>query len=313
MDEMLAPAKVAGELAYLDRAYSGGFERPYGWAWLLALHAEAQRHEAEWADHLEPLALAFAERFKSYLPRLTYPVRTGTHFNTAFAMILALDWADANDGALAALDSRPRGGLLWRRPRLSGLGAGRRRFPVAGADRGLADAPDLARSGLSRLVRRFPARSRRPHSAEPVHARLRLGPDGRQDRPSRRGQPQPRLVLARARRGAGAGACRAGAGDCRWSISTPACPTSPAIIWASIGWRPSRCWRWKRETEQVLRTASRPARQPLGARQLRQLYPRNRRTSIAERFKGSHPWGGKVLPAGSGRSSTVARSCIDRQ
>ena len=39
LDEMLTPDKVAGELAYLDRAYTGGFERPYGWAWLLALHA----------------------------------------------------------------------------------------------------------------------------------------------------------------------------------------------------------------------------------------------------------------------------------
>ncbi len=94
---MLTPDKVAGELAYLDRAYTGGFERPYGWAWLLALHAEAQRHEADWADKLAPLAAAFAERFKAYLPKLTYPIRTGTHFNTAFAMILALDWAEAND------------------------------------------------------------------------------------------------------------------------------------------------------------------------------------------------------------------------
>ena len=103
LDEMLTTEKVAGELAYLDRAYTGGFERPYGWAWLLALHAEAQRHEAEWAENLAPLAAAFAERFHAYLPKLTYPIRTGTHFNTAFAMILALDWARSNDPALAAL------------------------------------------------------------------------------------------------------------------------------------------------------------------------------------------------------------------
>src|SRR5687768_18438953 len=103
-DEMLAPDKVAGELAYLDRAYSGGFERPYGWAWLLALHREAQRHpDSPWAEHLDPLARAFADRFKAYLPRLTYPVRAGTHFNSAFAMVLALDWAEANDSALADL------------------------------------------------------------------------------------------------------------------------------------------------------------------------------------------------------------------
>jgi hypothetical protein len=101
-DEMLTPEKVAGELDYLDRAYSGGFERPYGWAWLLALHAEAQRQdEPGWAEALAPLASAFADRFGTYLPRLTYPIRTGTHFNTAFAMILALEWAEANDEALA--------------------------------------------------------------------------------------------------------------------------------------------------------------------------------------------------------------------
>jgi len=103
-DEMLAPEKVAGELAYLDRAYSGGFERPYGWAWLLALHAEAQRHgDRPWAADLAPLAEAFADRFRAFLPKLTYPIRTGTHFNTAFALILALGWAEANDPSLAVL------------------------------------------------------------------------------------------------------------------------------------------------------------------------------------------------------------------
>jgi hypothetical protein len=103
-DEMLTPEKVAGELAYLDRAYSGGFERPYGWAWLLALDAEAQRQDdPAWAEALAPLARAFAERFSAYLPRLSYPIRVGTHFNTAFAMILALEWAEANDATLAAL------------------------------------------------------------------------------------------------------------------------------------------------------------------------------------------------------------------
>jgi hypothetical protein len=102
--EMLIEEKVAGELAYLDRAYSGGFERPYGWAWLLALHLEAVSHEDRpWAASLRPLAEAFAGRFFSYLPRLTYPIRAGTHFNTAFALILALDWAEAMDPALAAL------------------------------------------------------------------------------------------------------------------------------------------------------------------------------------------------------------------
>lgn len=103
-DEALTAAKVAGELAYLDRAYSGGFERPYGWAWLLALHGEALRHEdRDWAANLAPLASAFADRFRAYLPKLTYPIRVGTHFNTAFAMILSLEWAEKADPTLAAL------------------------------------------------------------------------------------------------------------------------------------------------------------------------------------------------------------------
>jgi hypothetical protein len=103
-DEMLVPDKVAGELDYLDRPYSGGFERPYGWAWLLALHGEAARHEdAGWGEALAPLARAFAARFHDFLPRLTYPIRTGTHFNTAFAMILGLEWAEANDAELGSL------------------------------------------------------------------------------------------------------------------------------------------------------------------------------------------------------------------
>ena len=103
LDEMIEPDKVAGELAYLDRAYTGTFERPYGWAWLLALHGEAQRHEAGWAASLEPLAQAFADRFTRFLPKLTYPIRTGAHYNTAFALILTLGWAEANDPELAAL------------------------------------------------------------------------------------------------------------------------------------------------------------------------------------------------------------------
>lgn len=103
-DAMLTPEKVAGELAYLDRAYSGGFERPYGWAWLLALHLEATRADrGDWAEALAPLARAFATRFSTFLPRLTYPLRVGTHFNIAFAMILALEWAEAHDESLAAL------------------------------------------------------------------------------------------------------------------------------------------------------------------------------------------------------------------
>ena len=85
-----------------------GFERPYGWAWCLMLAAELNRHETDegrrWAATLNPLADAFARRFKTFLPLATYPVRVGTHYNTAFALRLALDHAEGSgDAALAAL------------------------------------------------------------------------------------------------------------------------------------------------------------------------------------------------------------------
>ena len=102
-DAMLTPAKVAGELAYLDRPLTAGFERPYGWAWLLALHAEASRHAEGWGEALAPLAAAFTTRFMTYLPKLTYPLRAGTHGNSAFALVLARDWAVTRDPALVAL------------------------------------------------------------------------------------------------------------------------------------------------------------------------------------------------------------------
>jgi len=98
-DATFTTVNIAVELAYLDQPNSGSFERPYGWAWMLALHGEAAG--TRWDQLLEPLALAFAARFKIYLPKATYPVRTGSHANTAFAAVLAYDWAVIRDPQLA--------------------------------------------------------------------------------------------------------------------------------------------------------------------------------------------------------------------
>jgi hypothetical protein len=97
-DEHLTAAKVRREVKYLARPLSRPFERPYGWAWLLMLAAELSRHDTKparrWGDALSPLADAFAERFLAFLPKATYPTRVGTHFNSAFAITLALEYAD---------------------------------------------------------------------------------------------------------------------------------------------------------------------------------------------------------------------------
>jgi len=92
--------KLADELAYARRPSSRAFERPYGWGWLLYLHHEAARHNAPWAARIEPLARHFAQSFKQYLDVLTYPVFVGTHYNTAFALTLARQWANKRDPEL---------------------------------------------------------------------------------------------------------------------------------------------------------------------------------------------------------------------
>ena len=104
-DEQLVPAKVEAERAYLAAPVARGFKRPYGWAWLLKLAEELGRHEdRRWAAALEPLAEVFAARFRDFLPLATYPVRVGTHFNTAFGLRMAADYAEAKgDAALRAL------------------------------------------------------------------------------------------------------------------------------------------------------------------------------------------------------------------
>ncbi|WP_155263945.1 DUF2891 domain-containing protein [Sphingomonas segetis] len=101
--ESFTADKVGAELAYLSRSHSRGFERPYGWGWLLYLHLEATRHDQMCGDALEPLARAFAQRLRDYLQVLTYPIRVGTHFNTAFALVLSLEWAERFDAELADL------------------------------------------------------------------------------------------------------------------------------------------------------------------------------------------------------------------
>ncbi len=94
-DDAFTSEKVAGEVAYLARPSSRGFERPYGWGWLLKLQAELLAHDAPWAEAHQPLADAFVRRFQDFLPRADYPIRTGVHSSTAFAMALAQDYAAA--------------------------------------------------------------------------------------------------------------------------------------------------------------------------------------------------------------------------
>lgn len=93
LDAHLSPAAIEAELAYFKA--NPIFERPYGWAWLLELQAEALRMKARWSRSLEPLAAHLAQRMGDFFFQAPYPMRSGSHFNTAFAGILALDYARA--------------------------------------------------------------------------------------------------------------------------------------------------------------------------------------------------------------------------
>jgi hypothetical protein len=106
LDSRFTAESVAAEVEYLGHKHRETFERTYGWAWLLKLAAELkaglsgttlapQTSEAfkRWDVTLAPLTDAFVDRFLKFLPKATYPIRVGTHNNTAFALALAIDYA----------------------------------------------------------------------------------------------------------------------------------------------------------------------------------------------------------------------------
>lgn len=96
----LSARNITNEVAYLNQPNRASFERTYGWAWLLKLAAELHDWNdpdgKRWSQNLQPLAEAFAEKYLVFLPKQTYPIRTGVHPNTAFGLAFALDYARAS-------------------------------------------------------------------------------------------------------------------------------------------------------------------------------------------------------------------------
>ncbi|CAK9037420.1 Divalent metal cation transporter MntH [Durusdinium trenchii] len=97
LDAQLTADKLQVEAEYFDAKENRSFERTYGWAWTLRLAAELKEWDdpdaQRWAKNLEPLESRIVELTKAYLPRLTYPIRTGVHPDTAFALGQMLDYA----------------------------------------------------------------------------------------------------------------------------------------------------------------------------------------------------------------------------
>ena len=93
----LTAQHILTEVAYFEQQYNLSFERTYGWAWLLKLSEELYTWNDEdaraWHANLEPLTKLIVRRYIEFLPKQTYPIRTGIHPNTAFGLSFALDYA----------------------------------------------------------------------------------------------------------------------------------------------------------------------------------------------------------------------------
>ena len=100
LDHSFQKDKMIAEAAYFGKyTASKSWERTYGWAWLLKLDEElltwGDPLGKKWHMALQPLTQKIEELWKEYLPKQTYPNRTGVHPNTAFGLCFALDWARA--------------------------------------------------------------------------------------------------------------------------------------------------------------------------------------------------------------------------
>lgn len=98
LENSFQPEKIKTEAYYFSMyKESGTFERTYGWAWLLKLDEELKTWNdplgKRWHEALQPLTATIVILWKNYLPKQTYPNRTGVHPNTAFGLCFALDWA----------------------------------------------------------------------------------------------------------------------------------------------------------------------------------------------------------------------------
>src|SRR5262249_32961797 len=102
------------EAGYFTQPNRKSFERTYGWAWLFKLREELHTWDdpdaKHWSRNLRPLADTIVAGYLAFLPKNTYPIRTGVHPNTAFGLAFALDYA-------RAVDHKPLRALIEERSR----------------------------------------------------------------------------------------------------------------------------------------------------------------------------------------------------
>ena len=96
LKQSITAANIEKEAAYLRADGRASFERPYGLAWLLQLAAELREWDdpdaREMSANLHPLEVVAVDRLKAWLPKLSHPIRSGEHSQTAFALGLIWDY-----------------------------------------------------------------------------------------------------------------------------------------------------------------------------------------------------------------------------
>ena len=202
--QSLTPEHVAAEVAYMAAEGRGTFERPYGLAWLLQLSAELHEWDDPqargWAAALEPLVETALGRLRTWLPKLSHPIRIGEHNQTAFSLGLILDWARATGDRDAQGFFAARARELYLADRACPLA-----YEPSGEDflsPCLAEADLMRRilppSDLRGLAVVVPAAGR--DGAGWITPAVSPDPARRQARPSRRLEPLARLDARRDRR-----------------------------------------------------------------------------------------------------------------
>jgi hypothetical protein len=97
LNQNLSAKNLEGELQYFEEEQHKTFERTYGWAWYLRMADELEGWEDEdgkrWRENLRGLEKLLVKRTLDYLPKLSFPIRTGLHGDTGFALAQILDYS----------------------------------------------------------------------------------------------------------------------------------------------------------------------------------------------------------------------------
>ena len=105
LDKNLSKENLNKEYQFFKQDFAKGFERTYGWAWLMKLYSELVSWDNDkaqkWANNMKPLVDLLSERTILFLEKLSTPLRPGTHANTAFSFSLMIEYSKvANDKLL---------------------------------------------------------------------------------------------------------------------------------------------------------------------------------------------------------------------